>query len=84
MNETYTKVDQFIGFESFPSTSCCSQNFPPNKMEKFGWLDVQGSIRNFYIEWVAGMDWQEKVTIQNSSMALVKPKIQSGGVMLVP
>ena len=53
-------------------------------MEKFGWLDVQGSIRNFYIEWVAGMDWQEKVTIQNSSMALVKPKIQSGGVMLVP
>ena len=49
------KVDQF---ESFPSTSCCLQKFPPNKMEKFGWLDMRGSIRDvylfIYIWWAVG------------------------------
>ena len=47
------KVDHFTVFESFPSTSCCPHKFPPSKIEKFGWLDVQGSIRDVYIGWVA-------------------------------
>jgi len=28
------KVDNFTVFESFSSTSCCSQKFPPKKIEK--------------------------------------------------
>jgi len=48
------KVDHFTVFNSFPSTSCCLQKFPPNKVETFGWLDVRGSIRDVYIGWVAG------------------------------
>jgi len=45
------KVDHFTVIENFPSTSRCSQKFPPNKMEKIG---VQGSIRDVYIGWVVG------------------------------
>jgi len=47
-------LDHFTVFKSFPSTSCCSQKFPPNNLQKIGWLDVQGSIRDVFIEWVAG------------------------------
>ena len=36
-------------FHCLPSTSCYSQKFLPNKIKKFGWLDVQGSIRDVYI-----------------------------------
>ena len=45
------KADQFTVFES---SSCCSHKFLPNKIEKIGWLDVRGSIREVYIGWVAG------------------------------
>ena len=31
-----------------------------------------------------GMDWREKVTVQNCGRALVKPKNQPGGVVLAP
>ena len=31
-----------------------------------------------------GMDWQEKVTVQNCGRALVKPKNQPGGAVLAP
>ena len=48
------KVDHFTVFKSFPSTSCCSQKFPPNNLEKIGWLDVRGSIRDVSIGWGAG------------------------------
>jgi len=48
------KVDHFTVFNSFPSTSCCSQKFPPNNFLKIGWLDVRGSIRDVFIGWVAG------------------------------
>jgi len=48
------KVNHFTVLESFPSTSWCSQKFPPNKKEKFGWLDVRGGIRDVYIGWVVG------------------------------
>jgi len=34
--------------------------------------------------WVAGMDWREKVIVQNYGRALVKPKGQPGGVVLAP
>ena len=44
------KVDHSTMFESFPNTSCCSQKVPPNKIEKIGWLDVQG----WYKQWTQG------------------------------
>ena len=47
-------IDHFTVFESFPSVSCCSQKFLPNKIGKIGWLDMRGSIRDVYIGWVAG------------------------------
>ena len=31
-----------------------------------------------------GMDWREKVTVQNCGRALVKPKNQPGGAVLAP
>ena len=48
------KADHFTVFESFPNTSCRSQKFPLNKIEKFGWLDMWGSIRDVYIGFVVG------------------------------
>ena len=46
------KVDHFTVFNSLPSSSCCSQKFPPNHLEKIGWLDMQG--RCFH--WVGAGD----------------------------
>ena len=57
------KVDHFTVFERFPSTSCCSQKLMPNKIESFGWLDEQDSIRDVYIGSMAGMDWWEKFIV---------------------
>jgi len=48
------KVDYFTVFKSFSSTSCCSQKLLPNNLEKIGWLDMRGSIRDDFIGWVAG------------------------------
>ena len=48
------KVDHFAVFESFCSTSCCSQKFQLNRIEKFGLLDVRGSIRDVFIGWMMG------------------------------
>ena len=42
-------VDHFTVFNSFSSTSGCSQNFPPNNLEKIDWLDVQGSKQQHWI-----------------------------------
>ena len=78
------KLDHFTVFESFPSTSCCSQKFLPNNSEKIHRLDVQGSITDVFIGWGRGMDWREKVTVQNWGRALVKPKNQPGVVVLAP
>jgi len=78
------KVDHFTVFKSFPSTSCSSQKFPPNNLEKIGWLNVRGSIWDVFIGWGWGMDWWEKVTVQNCGRALVKPKNQPGRVVLAP
>jgi len=78
------KVDHFTVFKSFPSTSCCLQKFLPNNLEKIGWLDVRVSIRDVFIGWVVGMDWWEKITVQNCGRALEKPKNQPGGVVLAP
>jgi len=36
------KLDRFTVLKSFPSTSCCSQEFLPNNLKKIGWLEVQG------------------------------------------
>ena len=83
------KVDHFTVFESFPCTSCCSQKFSPNKIEKIGWLSEAGWTYEvvsgmFTLGGWWGMDWQEKVIVQNCGRALVKPKNQPGGVMLAP
>ena len=69
-------------FESFPSTSYCSKKILSNKIEKIGWLDMQGSIRDVYIGWVAGDVLA--VTIQNCGRVLMKPKNQPEGVVLAP
>ena len=58
------KVDHLTVFESFPSTSCCSHKFPPNKIDKIGWLDVRGSIREVYIAWVGGGGWTGEKRLQ--------------------
>ena len=67
------KVDHFTVFKS---TSCCSQKFPPNDFKKLaGWMCkvVSGM---FSLGGGRGMDWREKVTVQNCGRALVKPKSQ--------
>ena len=70
------KVEHFTVFESFPSTSCCSQKFPPKNLEKIGWLDVRGSISDVFIGWVGGWwGWigrKRPVTVQNCGRALQK------------
>jgi len=45
---------------------------------------MRSSIRDVFIGWGWGMDWQEKVKVQNCGRALVKPKNQPGGVVLAP
>ena len=47
------KVDHFTVFKSFPSTSCCSQKFPPNNL-KISQLDAWGSIGDAFIGSVEG------------------------------
>ena len=68
------KVDYFTVFESFPSTSCCSEKFPPNKI---------GNLASWKCEVISGMftlggqwemEWQAKVIVQNDGRAQVKPK----------
>ena len=66
------KVDHFTVFKNFPSTGCCSQKFPPNNLEKISWLDMRGMFS------LGGMEWREKVSVQNCGRALVKPKHQPG------
>jgi len=73
------KVDHFTVFKSCPSTSCCSQKFPPNNLA--GWTcEVVSGM--FSLGGWRGMDWKEKVAVQNCARALVKPKNQPGGVVL--
>jgi len=76
------KVDHFTVFNSFPSTtSGCSQKFLPNNLD--GWTcEVVSGM--FSLGGWQSMNWREKVTVQNCGRALVKPKNQSGGVVLAP
>ena len=78
------KVDHFTVLKSFLSTSCCSQKFLPNKLEKLSnWTcEVVSGMYSLGGWW--GTDWQEKVTVQNCGRALVKPKNHPGGVVLAP
>jgi len=81
MNETYTN---FTVFESFPCTSCCSQNFLPNKTEnlaKWIWEVVSGM---FTMDGRRGMEWRAKVRVQNGGREQVKPKNQPGRAVLAP
>ena len=78
------KVDHFTVFESLHSTSCFSQQIPPNNFEKIGWLAMQGSIKDVFIGWQVGDGLAGKVTVQNYGRALVKLKNQPGEVVLAP
>ena len=71
------KVDHFTVFESFPSTSCCSHKFPPKKLA--GWM-CEVVTGRFTLGGWWGMDWQEKITVQNFGRALVKPKTSLEGL----
>ena len=77
------KVNHFTVFKNFPSTSCCSQKFPPNNKKLAGWACkvVSGM---FSLGGGRGMDWRGKVTVQNYGRAIVKPKNQPGGIVLAP
>ena len=76
------KVENFTVFESFPSTSCCWQNFHQIR-EKFGWLYIQGVSGMFTLDgWVAGGGLAEKVIAQN--FALLKPRKQPEWVVATP
>ena len=47
------KVDHFTMFNSFPSTSGCSQKFPPNNLKLDGWTcEVVSGM--FSLGWGAG------------------------------
>jgi len=48
------KVDHLTVFKSLPNTSYCSQKFTPINLEKIGWLDLRGSIRDVFIGWMVG------------------------------
>ena len=78
------KVDHFTVFKSSPRTSCCSQKFLPNKIEKLaGWMcEVVSGMFTLGGWW--GMNWWEKVIVQNCGRALVKFKNQPGWVVLAP
>ena len=63
-------VDHFTVFKSFPSTSYCSQKFPPN----VGWMcEVVSGIFTLG-GWQLGDGFAGKVEVQNCGKALVKPK----------
>ena len=76
------KVYHFTVFKSFPSTSGCSQKFPPNNLYKIGQLYVGGSIRDVFIGWGLGDVLAGKVKLQDCGRALVKPKNQPERVVL--
>ena len=78
------KLDHFTVLKSFPSTSCCSQKFPPNNLEKIAGWTCKVVSGMFSLGGWQGMDWREKVTVQNCGRALVKPKNQPGRVGLAP
>ena len=68
------KVDCFTVFESFPSTGCCLQKFLPKRIKKLaGWMcEVVSGM--FALGGWQGMDWQDKIIVQNCGRALVNPK----------
>ena len=59
------KVDHSTVFKSFPSTSCCSQKFRPNIIEKkmASWMSkvVSGM---FTLGGWRGLDWRERIIVQ--------------------
>ena len=79
------KVDHSTVFNSFPSTSGCSQKLPPNNLYKRldGWpCEVVTGM--FSLGGWRGMDGGERITLQNCGRVLVKPKNQPGGAVLAP
>ena len=63
------KVGHFTVFESFPSTSCCLQNFLPNKIENLAssMCDVVSGMFTLGGQW--GMEQLTKVRVQNGGRA---------------
>ena len=83
MKLTQKLVRQFHCVENYPSASCFSQMFLPNKIQKIGWLMCeiwyQGCL---HLGGWREIDWREKFIVQNCGWALVKPESQPGGFML--
>jgi len=77
--ELTQKVDHFTVFKSFPSTSCCSQKFPPNNLVK---NRLVGRARMFSLgRWVERDGLAEKSgTVQNCDRALLKRKTSLEGL----
>jgi len=85
-SKTCTKGRPFTVFESFSSTSCCSQKFPPIKIKKIG---LVGRVRYvvsgmFTLGGQWWMEWRAKVIVQNDGRAQVKPKNKPGRAVLAP
>jgi len=70
------KVDHFTVFESFPSTSCCSQKFMPKKIENLAGWKCETVSGMFTLGGWQGMDWWEKVIVKNCGRVLMKPRNQ--------
>ena len=66
------EVDHFTVFESFPSTSCCSQKIPPNKIEKLANWTCEVVPGILSLGGWRGMDWWEKVIVQIGGRAQLK------------
>jgi len=84
VNKTFTKGGPFHCVLEFPSTSCCSQKFPPNKIENLAsWTcEVVSGMLTLGGQW--GMEWRAKVKEQNGARTRIKPKNQPGKAVLAP
>ena len=78
------EIDHFTVFESFPSTSCCSQKLLPNKIENLTSWTCKVVSGMFTLGGWLLMEWQAKVIVQNGGRAQVKPKNQPGKAVLAP
>jgi len=59
------KVDHFTVFESFPSTSCCSQKFPPNN-----WLVGRARLYQGCLHWLGGGGWTGRKMLYIAQMVV--------------
>jgi len=71
-------------FEDFPNTCCCSQKFPPNKIENLACCTYKVVSEMFIVSGQWEMEYQAKFIVQNGVRARVKLKSQSERAVLAP